>query len=64
VAKTVVIDEFHLTLRIPNDTPEETAEVVRRALAGEDFMIRLRRAVRAALRGFPELNVVRVALTR
>lgn len=62
--RTVVIDELHLTLRIPNDTPEDDAEIVREVLAGDEFMSRLRRAVRAVLREFPKLIVVRVSVTR
>ncbi len=64
MAKTVVIDEIHLTARVPNDLPEAEAEAVRTALAGGDFMGRLRRAVRATVRTFPELSAVRLSLTR
>lgn len=64
MAKTVIIDELHLTIRIPSGLPETQAEVLRQTLAGDDFMNRLRRSVRAALRAVPELNVVRVSLTR
>ncbi len=52
MAKTVVIDEIHVTIRVPNDLPEVQADEVHRVLTGEDFMNRLRRAVRAALRAF------------
>lgn len=64
MANTVPVDELHLTLRIPDDTPEETAEVIRQTLAGGDFTERLRQAVLTALRAFPELNAVSVSLTR
>jgi 2'-5' RNA ligase len=64
VANTVPVDELHLTLHIPEDTPEETAEVIRRTLASDDFMEQLRRAVLAALRAFPELNAVSGSLAR
>ncbi len=64
MAKTVVIDEIHLTIRIPSDWPDARAEEIGRTLTGADFMTRLRRAVRAALRAYPELAVVRVSLTR
>ncbi len=64
MANTVPVDELHFTLHIPDDTPEETAEVIRRTLASDDFTERLRRAVLAALRTFPELTVVRASLTR
>ena len=64
MAKPVVIDEIHLTIRIPHDLPDARAEEVGRTLASEDFMSRLRRAVRSAVRAFPELAVARVSLTR
>jgi 2'-5' RNA ligase len=64
MARTVVIDELHVTIRVPSDLSEVQADEVHRALTGEEFMNRLRRAVRAALRAFPELAVARVSLTR
>ena len=64
MAQSVVIDELHVTIRVPNDLPEVRAEELHRALTGEAFMNRLRRAVRAVLRAFPELAVARVSLTR
>ena len=64
MAESVVLDEIHITIRIPNDLPETQTEAIRRTLQGDDFMDRLRRAVRAAVRAFPELAVVRVSLTR
>ena len=64
MAKSVVIDELHLTIRVPNDLPDDEAEAIRRTLGGDDFMSQLRRAVRGAVRGFEELSGVRVSLTR
>jgi hypothetical protein len=64
MAKTVIIDEIHLTIRIPNDLPDAQAEAIRRTLAGDDFMGRLRRAVRAVLRALPQLTAIRASLTR
>ena len=64
MAKTIILDELHVTFRIPNDLPDTRAEFVRQTLDGDDFMNRLRRAIRAAVRAFPELVVVRVSLTR
>ena len=64
MAKSVVIDELHLTIRVPNDLPDDEAEAIRRTLEGDDFMNRLRQAVRSVVRAFPELPVVRVSLTR
>lgn len=64
MAKTVVIDELHLTVRIPNDLPGGEAEATRKALDGDDFLNRLRRAVRAAVRSLPVLAAFRTSLTR
>jgi len=63
-AESVLIDEIHLTLRVPIDLADDEIEVVRGALAGDEFMARLRRTVRAVLREFPELSAVRTSLTR
>ena len=49
MAKTVVIDEIHVTLRVPNDLLKARVDKTRTTLVGEDFMNRLRRVVRAAL---------------
>lgn len=62
--KTVVIDEIHVTFRVPGDLSDDVTEAIREALAGDEFMSRLRRAVRVVVRTFPGLNVVRVSLTR
>jgi hypothetical protein len=62
--KTVLIDELHLAVRVPADLPEAEADAVRRALAEAEFLGRLRWAIRAVLRGFPELTTARVSLTR
>ena len=63
-SKTVVIDEIHVTVRIPEDLPDEEAETVRESLVRDEFMARLRRAVLAVICEFPALTVVRVSLTR
>ena len=62
--KLVVIDEVHVTVRVPGELPEDAAEAVRKALGGDPFMSRMRQAVRAVLREFSELNAARVSLTR
>jgi hypothetical protein len=64
MAKPVTIEEFHLTIRVPADLPATAAAAVRRTLADEAFRTRLRRAIRRAVRSFPDLDVVRLSLTR
>ncbi|MDB5312788.1 MAG: hypothetical protein JWO38_6990 [Gemmataceae bacterium] len=62
--KNLVIDEVHLTVRVPADLPDGEAEAVYRALTGKGFMARLRRAVREVGRGTPGLTRVRVSVSR
>ncbi len=63
-SRTVVIDEIHVTVRVPADLPDDEVEAVRDALAADEFVAHLRRAVRNAFRAFPELSAARVSLTR
>lgn len=64
MAKNVVIDELHITIRILNDLPDTQSKNVRRMLNGEEFLNRLRRALNATIRALPELTAVYVSLTR
>lgn len=64
MAKTVVLDELHITLRIPSGLPASRSDELGVTLRGTEFMNRLRRAIRIVVRGDPELNVVRVSLSR
>jgi len=64
MAKTVIIDEIHLTLRVTAALPSAQATVVRRTITSSTFMGRLRRACRLVVRAFPELAIVSVAVTR
>ena len=63
MAKSVLLDELHLTLRIPKDLPYEQIEAIRQTLANADFVKRLRQALRATISGFPELAVVHISLS-
>lgn len=62
--RTVVIDELHVTVRVPADLPDDEADAVRDTLASAAFAARLRRAVRDVFREFPEMKPARVSLTR
>jgi hypothetical protein len=64
MAKTVVIDELHLTLRVPSELAERQLTAIHRILNDDAFLNRLRRAVLAVIRATPELAVLRVSLTR
>jgi hypothetical protein len=62
--KTIVLDELHVTFRIPSDLPPARSEELGLLLKGTTFMKRLRRAIRTVVRGDSELDVVCVFLSR
>ena len=64
MAKSVVFDEIHITIRVPNELPENQSEELHRILTGAAFKRRLRHAVRAVFQASPELADVRVSLNR
>ncbi|MCE9564887.1 MAG: hypothetical protein K8U57_22875 [Planctomycetes bacterium] len=64
MAKTVVLDELHFTLRITNGLPGSRSDELGVTLRGTEFMNRLRRAIRTVVGGYPELSVVRISLSR
>lgn len=64
MAETKLIDELHLTVRVPDDLPEEKLAAVRRTLADDEFIDRLRHAVLRVFREFSELEVAAVTLSR
>ncbi len=64
MAKTVVLDELHVTFRIPSDLPATRAEELGVTLRSTEFMNRLRRAIRNVVRVYPELAVVAITVTR
>ncbi len=61
---TVLIDELHLTIRVPADLAEPEIEAVRRTLAGNAFADRLRDAIASVAREFPDLAPAAVAVSR
>jgi len=64
VPKTVILDEWHLTFRIPADLPDAEVDAIRAVLDDPPFLARLRTALRRVLRADPELTPVRVTVGR
>lgn len=64
MSKPVLLDELHLTFRIPATTPEAAVLSVRRVLMSRAFATELNRAVRSLIRTRPALSKVRVAIAR
>ena len=64
MAKTVLLDEWHVTFRIPAKLPDADVRAVRRVLNGKAFTAAIRRAVSAVVRERLVLKLVQVAVTR
>lgn len=64
VAAINLLDELHLTVRVPDDLPEGEIDAIRRTLARDEFLDQLRRAVEETFGNFPELSPCHVTLTR
>ena len=62
--RTVIVEQFHLTVRVPATMPDQEVVVIRATLAGSRFVTRIRRAIRAAIRADPTLAPVRMTLSR
>ena len=64
VAKGILLEEFHLTVRAPPGLPDAEYDAIRLALDGKPFRARLRRAARRVFGKYPALSKVRVKLSR
>ena len=62
--KTVLLDEWHVTFRIPAGMSDADVRAVRRVLNGKAFTAAVRRAVLAVVRERPAMKPVRVVITR
>jgi hypothetical protein len=62
--ETVVLDELHLTFRIPVALPAVEVRAIRRVLIGKAFTAAVRRAVLAVMNKYPALKPVRLTVAR
>ena len=62
--KTVLLDEWHITLRIPAVLSDADVRAVHRILSGKAFTVAVRRAVVDAVRERVVLKPVRLTLGR
>ncbi len=62
--KTVLLDEWHLTFRIPVNLPAADVRAVRRVLNSKAFTAAVRRAVSQEVRRRPALKPVRVTVSQ
>ena len=62
--RTVMIEQFHLSVQVPTTLSEPEVVAIRRTLSTLEFVTRLRRAFRYAIRADPALAMVRVSVSR
>jgi len=64
MAKTQLIEEFHLSMRVPRALGEPECAAIRRTLGSRSFRRLLLRAVQALARRHRSLRQVRITLSR
>ena len=64
MARSILMEELHLTVYAPYGLPDQEYDAIRRTLDGAHFRVGLRRVVRRFCRRQPSLARVRVQLTR
>jgi hypothetical protein len=62
--RSVLIEELHLSLFVPNSISESEVLTIRQDLWGRRFQARLGRTIRSALRQFPSMRCLRLTLSR
>jgi hypothetical protein len=62
--KTVLLDEWRITFRIPENLPNPEVRAVRRVLNSKEFTAAVRRAVLAVMKRSPVMTPVRVTISR
>ena len=64
MARNLLIEEFHVSILVPEDLPAAEGDAIHRTLDNAGFRAALRRAAEQAVRRFPSLDKVRVRLSR
>jgi hypothetical protein len=64
MAKSILVDELHLSVRAPAGFPEAEYVSIRRGLDSRRFWAELRRAVRSVFRRHPALARARLTISR
>lgn len=64
MVRTILIEQFHLSVRAPAGMRDVEYVAIRRTLDDRRFQSDLRQAIRGVLRRYPALNKVRITLSR
>jgi len=62
--KTILINEFHVSLYVPRGLPDRECDAILRDLDGARFRAQLQRAARNLIRQYPALNRVTVRVSQ
>jgi hypothetical protein len=62
--RTLILDEVHLTFRIPVSLSAAQVRTIRRVLASKAFTAALRRVVTELMKRHPELKPVKMQVSR
>lgn len=62
--KYLMIEQFHVTMRVPADLSDAAADEVKTVLAAKPFVAELREAVAVVVAAHTPLTVVRVSVSR
>jgi hypothetical protein len=62
--KTTLIDELHLSFRVPRGLQQQEYRAISRALGRPSFQAVLGRAIREVVRHYPSLSKVLVTIAR
>jgi hypothetical protein len=64
MARSILIDEIHLSILIPSQLPTPDTVAIRRVLKRARFQIKLRQAIRKLFRQFQALGKARFTISR
>jgi hypothetical protein len=64
MARSLLIDELHLSILVPSRLPEADTAAIRRVLKSARFQIKLRQAIRKLFRQFRVLDKARFTISR
>jgi hypothetical protein len=64
MGKSILIEEFHVSVFVPRNLPDTECARIRRILNGRRFGTRLRRAIQGVVHRHPVLSKIRITLTQ
>jgi hypothetical protein len=64
MAKTILMDQFHVSISAPRGLPASTYRTIRHTLDDAGFHAALRRSIRSVCVRYPGLDRARVILSR